>query len=52
MNRTTRLKTKEIMKCLSVATLMKPPPMKNGKRMKIKFATQAEANVRERTASD
>lgn len=50
MNRKKKLKTREIMRCLSVAALMKPPPMKNGKRMKIKFASQADAGVRPSTA--
>lgn len=45
LNRRGKLPTRKLMKCLSTATLMKPPPEKRGKRMKVKFITQANMGV-------
>jgi GTP-binding protein len=44
-NRRKKIKTAKILRVLEVATLMKPPPAKRHKRMKIKFATQANTGA-------
>jgi len=44
-NRRKKIKTAKILRVLEVATLMKPPPAKRHKRMKIKFATQADTGA-------
>lgn len=45
-NRRAKLKTHALMRCISTSMLIKPPPAKRGKRLKIKFATQADVGVR------
>jgi len=44
-NRRKKIKTAKILRVIEVATLMKPPPAKRHKRMKIKFATQANTGA-------
>lgn len=44
-DRRKKIRTAKILRILEIATLMKPPPMKRNKRMRIKFASQADTSA-------
>eukprot|EP01126_Amoeba_proteus_P043544 TRINITY_DN4787_c0_g1_i1.p1 TRINITY_DN4787_c0_g1~~TRINITY_DN4787_c0_g1_i1.p1 ORF type:complete len:214 (-),score=49.55 TRINITY_DN4787_c0_g1_i1:533-1174(-) len=44
LNRRKKIKTSTLMECVKTATLMRPPPKKKNRRLKIKFVTQANTN--------